>query len=324
MRAVRCTTVGSIDDLEIQEIDSPQLRPGSVKVKVHAAGLNFVDALFVTGDYQIKPSPPFTPGSEVAGVICEVGDEVENRSLGQRVLVSCGLGGFAEEITVPAEAAIVIPDALSFEAAATLTQSYCTSLFALRDRARLVPGEQVLVLGAGGGVGYASVDVARALGASVIAVASTEAKRRHAQQAGATTTIDAGAASLKDDVRAASGGGVDVVVDVVGSDLADPALRTLREFGRYLVIGFAGGSIPKLAANQILLRNRTVIGIDWGAWAMSHGTEQAQLLHEVLQMVEARTLHPPEPTLYSLDEIKAALFDLTQRRVTGKAALHMA
>lgn len=321
MRAVQCTTVGSIDDLVIHEVDPPPLRAGSVRVKVRAAGLNFVDALFVTGEYQIKPTPPFIPGSEIAGVICEVGEGVVDRALGQRVMVSCGLGGFAEEVVVPASGATVIPDTLSLEAAATLTQSYCTALFSLRDRAKLQVGEQVLVLGAGGGVGYASVDIAHSLGAHVIAAASTEAKRAHARSAGADETIDAVSARLKDEARSASGGGVDVVVDVVGATLADPALRSLREFGRYLVIGFAGGTIPNLPANQILLRNRTVIGVDWGAWAMSHGPEQAALLHDVLSMFDAGSLHPPEPTTYRLDQVQAALHDLTERRVTGKAAL---
>lgn len=321
MRAVLCTSVGSVADLEITDINSPTLTPGTVRVAVAAAGLNYVDALFVTGAYQIKPNPPFIPGSEVAGVICEVAPDVRDRFVGDRVLVSCGLGGFASELVTAARATTVVPDALSLPAAATLTQSYCTALFALRDRAMLTAGEVVLVLGAGGGVGYAAIDIARALGAKIVAIASTPEKQAHARLAGAETAFSVTPDTLKELVRATTGGGVDVVLDPVGADLAEPALRTLREFGRYLVIGFAGGPIPALPTNQILLRNRSVLGVDWGAWAMSHGGEQAQLLDEILTMVAHGDLQPPEPSQYAVEDVRDALYDLTGRRVTGKAVL---
>jgi NADPH2:quinone reductase len=321
MRAVLCTTVGKVADLEITDLPSPPLAPGTVRVAVAAAGLNYVDALFVAGEYQIKPNPPFIPGSEVAGVISEVAPDVSDRAVGDRVLVSCGLGGFASELVIAAQATTIVPDALSLPAAATLTQSYCTALFALRDRARLAAGEVVLVLGAGGGVGYAAIDVAGALGATSIAAASTSEKQAHALDAGAAQAFSVTPDTLKDLVRSETEGGVDVVVDPVGADLAEPALRTLREFGRYLVIGFAGGHIPTLPTNQILLRNRSVLGVDWGAWAMSHGGEQARLLDEILTMVAKGDVRPPEPSSYKVDDVKEALDDLTGRRVIGKAVL---
>jgi len=315
--------VGPVEGLQVVDVEPPMLRPRSVRVQVACAGLNYVDALFVEGRYQIKPPTPFVPGSEIAGIVTEVADDVESVSVGDRVLASCGLGGFAEEVVVPVGSVAHVPPTMSLTAASTMTQSYCTALFALRDRAALRSGEQVLVLGAGGGVGFAAIQVARALGASVIACASSEEKRAHAASAGAVTVFEANPSTLKDLVREASNGGVDVVVDPVGDVLADPALRILREKGRYLVIGFAGGAIPSLPANQILLRNRSVVGVDWGAWAMTHGVEQNELLGEVLAMAEEGVLSPPEPRTYGFDEAPRALWDLMNRAVTGKAALQV-
>jgi len=321
MRAAVCSAVGSLEGLEIGRLEAPVLGPRAVRIGVAVAGVNYVDALFVEGTYQIKPSVPFVPGSEVAGVAVEVGSTVGSVQIGDRVMASCGLGGFAEEVVVDISSIAHVPRDLTLAAAATMTQSYSTALYALRDRAQLREGEQVLVLGAGGGVGFASVQVARSLGATVIAAASSAEKRQHAALAGANETLPSDPSALKESVRAASQGGVDVVVDPVGGELADPALRSLRERGRYLVIGFAGGSIPTLPANQILLRNRAVVGVDWGAWAMSHGPDQDELLGDLLAMVEAGSIAPPEPTLYALDDAIAALGDLRARRVTGKAAL---
>jgi NADPH2:quinone reductase len=231
----------------------------------------------------------------------------------------CGLGGFASHVAVPAAAAVPLPDKLDAPRAATFTQSYCTALFALRDRAALAAGETVLVLGAGGGVGLAAVQVATALGARVLAVASSEEKRRAALAAGADSAVDA--ADVKAAARAWSDGGVDLVYDPVGGALADPALRALREGGRYAVIGFASGDIPSLPLNQVLLRNRSIVGVDWGAWSMRHPAEQRALLDELLAMVAEDRLDPVAPRTEPLASAPQVLDDLLNRRVVGKVAL---
>jgi NADPH:quinone reductase len=322
VRAVVCRELGPASQLVVSEIDDPEPGAGQVLVGMEAAGVNYVDALFVEGRYQIKPPLPFVPGSEIAGTVLALGPGTTGVSTGQRVLASIGLGGFAERVTVGASSLVRVPDGLDAARAATFTQSYSTAYFALHERGGLAPGETVLVLGAGGGVGLAAIDVAVALGARVIAAASSEAKRQAAMAMGATETIDTMSENLKEKARALSGhGGVDVVFDPVGADLADPALRALGERGRYLVIGFAGGSIPSLALNQILLRNRSVVGVDWGAWAMGHGEAQDDLLSRLLDLVAGGSLHPVAPTLYRLEEIGRALDDLQSRRVVGKIAV---
>lgn len=307
MRAAICEELGSV---VVRETASPVPGPGQLLVTVEAAGVNYVDALFVQGRYQIKPPVPFVPGSEVAGTLPS----------GERVLVMCGLGGFAAEVAVPAASAVPIPDELDFPRAATFTQSHSTALFALRDRAGLSPGETVLVLGAGGGVGLAAIQVARTLGARVLAVASTDAKRDAARAAGAEEAVSSG-----DDVKAAarawSDGGVDVVYDPVGGALADPALRALRERGRYVVIGFASGDIPSLPLNQVLLRNRTIVGVDWGAWSMARPPAQRALLGELLDMVAKGDLTPVAPRTEPLASAAQVMDDLLNRRVVGKVAL---
>jgi NADPH2:quinone reductase len=306
----------------VEQRPDPEPGPGEVAVAVEAAGVNFVDGLFVAGQYQIKPRLPFVPGSEVAGHVVAVGPDVATLSVGDRVLASVGLGGFASRVVVPAETAVTLPEGMDAARAATFTQSYSTCLFALRDRAHAAPGETVLVLGAGGGVGLAAIGVARALGCRVLGVASSAEKRQAALEAGAESVLDPAADSVKDASRAWAGGtGVDVVVDPIGGALAEPALRSLGDRGRYTVIGFASGDIPSVPLNQILLRNRTVIGIDWGIWAMTHPAEQRALLNDLLAMVAAGTLDPVRPTEYPLDDVAGALEDLLGRRAVGKIAL---
>jgi NADPH2:quinone reductase len=243
-------------------------------------------------------------------------------AIGDRVLASVGLGGFASRVVVPAGSAIALPNGLDASRAATFTQSYSTSLFALRDRAKAAPGETVLVLGAGGGVGLAAIGVARALGCRVLGVASSIDKREAALEAGAEAVLDPEAEPLKESVRAWAGGsGVDLVVDPIGGPLAEPSLRALGDRGRYLVIGFASGDIPTVPLNQVLLRNRSVIGIDWGIWAMTHPAEQRALLNDLLAMVATGTLDPVRPAEYPLDDVAGALEDLLGRRAVGKIAL---
>ena len=324
MRAVVCHELGPPSLLRVEQWPDPEPSPGGVVVEVEAAGVNFVDALFVGGQYQIKPPLPFVPGTEAAGRVAAVGDDVRGHGLevGRRVLVSAGLGAFATKVAASVGSVVALPDVLDAPRAATFTQSYSTSLFALRDRAGAGPGEAVLVLGAGGGVGLAAIGVARALGCRVLGVASSPEKRAAARAAGAEAVLDPATEAVKDAARVWAGGtGVDVVVDPIGGELAEPSLRALGDRGRYLVIGFASGAIPSVPLNQVLLRNRTVIGIDWGIWAMQHAAEQRALLDDLLALVEEGSIVPVHPTEYPLDEVARALEDLLGRRTVGKIAL---
>ncbi|MFC6880457.1 MULTISPECIES: NADPH:quinone oxidoreductase family protein [Actinomadura] len=317
MRAVVCEELGSV---VVKEAGPVEPGPGQVVIAVEAAGVNYVDALFVHGRYQIKPEPPFVPGGEAAGTVVAAGAGSAPEP-GTRVLAMCGLGAFAERIAVPAAAAVPIPDRLDAARAATFAQSYCTGLFGLRERAGLKAGETVLVLGAGGGVGLAAVQVAVALGARVLAGASSAAKREAALAAGAEAVVDTSAEDVKSAARAWSDGGVDVVYDPVGGALADPALRALREGGRHVVIGFASGDIPSLPLNQVLLRNRAVVGVDWGAWQMADPAGQRALLGELLELVADGRLDPVAPRTEPLGSAGPVLDDLLGRRVVGKVAL---
>jgi NADPH2:quinone reductase len=322
VRAVVCHELGPPSLLRVEERPDPEAGADEVVVEVEAAGVNYVDALFVAGRYQIKPAVPFVPGTESAGHVVATGSEASGLKVGQRVLVSAGLGGYASRLVAKASAVTRIPDVLDAPRAATFNQSYSTSLFALRDRAGALPGERVLVLGAGGGVGLAAIRVARALGCRVFAVASSVAKRDAALAAGAEAALDPASEPVKDAARAWAGGtGVDVVLDPVGGPLAETSLRALGDGGRYLVIGFASGEIPSVPLNQVLLRNRSVIGIDWGIWAMTHAEGQRTLVDDLLAMVADGSLDPVRPAEYPLDDVARALEDLLERRVVGKIAL---
>jgi NADPH2:quinone reductase len=322
VRAAVCNELGPPSVLRIEQQPDPEPGPGQVVVAVEAAGVNFVDGLFIAGQYQIKPPLPFVPGSEVAGRVFSVGTGVTGLAPGQRVMANTGLGGYASRAAVAAKSAVPLPDGLDSPRAATFNQSYSTSLFALRDRGGARAEESVLVLGAGGGIGLAAIGVARALGCRVLGVASTEAKRDAAREAGAETVLESDSGSLKEAVREWAGGtGVDLVVDPVGGELAEPSLRSLGDGGRYLVIGFASGGIPSVPLNQVLLRNRTVLGIDWGIWAIRHPADQEALLSELLGMVDDGSLDPVRPAEYRLDDAARALEDLLGRRAVGKIAL---
>lgn len=320
IRAIVCEEFGPLDRLRVAEVPDPEPGPGQVLVDVAAAGVNYVDALFVQGLYQIRPPLPFTPGSEVAGMVARCGSGVRGLEAGTRVLASCGLGGFAERVVVPAASAVPIPDVLDAPRAATFPQSHSTMLYALRDRGGVRPGEHVLVLGAGGGIGLAAVALAKVFGAKVAAVASSPAKRDLTSRAGADEVLDP-ASDVKTAAREWSGGGVDIVVDPVGGGVAEPALRALADGGRYLVIGFASGTIPRLPLNQVLLRNRTIIGVDWGAWSAREPAAQRLILTDLLSLVATARLTPPAPATYPLTGARTALADLYDRRATGKLAL---
>jgi len=321
MRRVVCTEWGEPEKLVLEDSPDPEPGPGQAVVEVAAAGVNFVDALFVAGTYQIKVPPPFTPGSELAGTVLAVGDGVTDIGVGDRVLSSLGLGAFASHVVVPAGSLTLIPDNLSSPAAAALAQSYCTAWFALTRRTTIKAGETVLVLGAGGGVGLASIDVARHLGARVIAAASSADKLADAPALGAIATIAYEDEDLKVRARELADGQLDVVIDPVGGHHSEAALRALGPGGRLVVIGFAAGDIPSLRTNLVLLNNRSVVGVDWGAWAMRSPAEQSALLTEILDGVAAGELHPPAPSERPLTEAGAVLRDLLERRLRGKTVL---
>jgi NADPH2:quinone reductase len=320
MRAVMCRELGPPQGLQVEEMADPEPGEGEVRIRIEAAGVNYADGLMVQGGYQIKMPLPFTPGMELAGMVDAVGAGVSGVAVGDRAM-AMAFGAFADTIVLDAAAVRSVPDGLSASTAAGITQSYGTGLFALDRRGHLMAGETLLVLGGGGGVGGAAIDLGVALGARVIGAASTEEKRRRCLDAGAEAVIDYTTEDLKTRARELSDGGVDVVYDPVGGDMAEPALRALRDFGRFLVIGFAAGDIPRLPANQVLLRNRSLVGVDWGAWAMGNPVDGAALMAELLEMVSAGLLSPAEPTEYPLEQAGQVLADLHERRLVGKAVL---
>jgi len=321
MRAIVCTEFGPLDTLVVEERSTPEPAEGMVVIDVAAAGVNFVDGLICQGKYQLKPPTPFVPGSEVAGVVTALGPGVTDRAVGDRVLVFCGFGGFAGQVVVPAVSLVTVPDAIDLSQAAALIQSYCTMLFALTRRTTVAPGEWVLVLGAGGGIGLAAVDVATALGARVIAAASTPDRLAAAVAMGAEATIAYEQEDLKAQARALSGGGVDVVVDPVGGVHAEPALRATRHFGRFCVIGFASGPIPSIPINQVLLNNRTLVGVDWGAWTFRDPFGNRALIDELMGMVADGRLHPTTPQSRPLEDAGAVMAGLIDRSIAGKVVL---
>ncbi len=322
MRAVVCNSFAPLDNLVIEERPSSALKPGQVRVRVTAAGVNFVDALIVQGLYQIKPGLPFTPGSEAVGIVIEIAAAVDaGLSVGQRVLVTSGAGAFATEVVVPARSVMAVPDALTDGQAATFMQSYATAYFALVRRAQMRTGQWLLVLGAGGGVGLAAVDVGHALGLQVIAAASSADKRELASSRGAVAVIDSTTEDVKARAKEISGDGVDAVYDPVGGTMAEQCLRALRDDGQFLVIGFASGRIPQIPANQVLLRNRRVTGVEWGGWVIKHPEENQQMMSEILGLIVSGQVDPVEPVSYRFDDAALALADQQNRLVTGKAVL---
>ena len=322
MRRIVCQEFGPPDRLKLEESPDPRPAAGEVLVKVHAAGVSFVDGLIAGGMYQLTPPLPFTPGLVGAGEVLATGPGVPGLAAGRRVVGSSfGMGGYTSHWVLPADAVVPLPDAVTYEVAATAVESYATMLFALTRRTAVQPGEWVLVLGAGGGIGLAAVDVARTLGARVIAAASTPAKRVAALAAGAQVAIDYETEDLKTRVREITGAGAALVIDPVGEPFAEPALRSLQAFGRYLVVGFTGGSIPRLPLNRVLLDNRSIVGVDWGAWSRQNPAANQALIADVLGRVAAGELHPVAPVTYPLERAAEALNGLARRQVAGKLAL---
>lgn len=275
MRRMVCTAFGDPERLHLVEEPTPEPGPGEVLIEIEATGVSFVDGLVVRGGYQVKPPLPFTPGNCCVGVIVTVGNEVDATLMGRRVAtVLEGVGGaYSSHVVVPVAAVATVPSGIGAELAASSMESYLTLTFATTHHVSIVAGDHVVVLGAGGGIGLAAVDVARSLGAHVVAVGSSEAKRAMALRAGADVAI--GYDDLKDRIRGETGGGADVVIDPVGGAAAEGALRALGSGGRYCVVGFASGDIRTFPANVILLRNCCVVGVDWGTGRVTSAGVQA-------------------------------------------------
>lgn len=320
MRALLCEKLGEPSvSLAVREVDDPRPAAGQVVVDVRAAGVNFPDLLVVQGLYQLKPPLPFSPGGEIGGVVRELGSAAKGVAVGQRVMAFTGFGGFAERIVLAPSQCVVMPDEMPFEIGASLLLTYCTAHHALVDRGRLARGETLLVLGGAGGVGVAAIQIGKALGARVIAAASTEEKRAFCRAEGADEVFDPSGEDLKGRLKAL--GGIDVVFDPVGGDLSEPALRALRPRGRFLVIGFASGTIPRLPLNLALLKECDVVGVQWGVFAFREHERQRALVEDLLRMWRAGEIRPHVHRTYTLEQAVQALDELAHRRVMGKAVI---
>lgn len=324
MRALVCNEYGPPESLVIEDRDDPEAGPGQIVVDVAAAGINFPDVLSIAGTYQVKTPTPFVPGNEAAGVVSAVGDGVSRITVGDGVIITTRGGTFAEKCVAEEQTTMPLPDGLDFEQGAGFAVTYGTSYHALKQSAGLQPGETVLVLGAAGGVGISAVEIAKAMGARVIAAASTDEKLEFARSAGADELVNYSEVPLKETVKELTGGnGADVVYDPVGGELADQAFRATAWHGRYLVIGFASGDIPKFAANIALLKEASIIGVWWGTWSAKNVQLQIQNLQEMAQLIADGQLAPRVTESYALDDYVDAFKAITERRARGKVILRM-
>ncbi len=325
MRAVVCRTWGEPDDLVLEDVPPPVVAAGEVGIAVHAAGLNFADTLIIAGKYQTKPPLPFSPGFEVAGRIVAIGDGVSEFAEGDRVIAVVDHGGFAEQVTAPAERVFPLADGIDDVAAAAFPIAYGTSHLALRYRAALAPGETLLVHGAAGGVGLTAVEIGKRLGATVIATATGAEKLAVAAAAGADHLIDSRADDLRDRVKAATGGrGADVVYDPVGGRLFEESMRATALGGRILVVGFASGTVPQIPANILLVKNITVMGFYWGQYETLAPDWMRGSLAELLDWLATGAIRPHVSQTYPLDHAIEALAALKARKSTGKVVLKVA
>lgn len=324
MKAVLCKAYGPPESLVIEDIADPQCGPRQVRIGIHAVGINFPDCLMIEGKYQFKPEFPFSPGGELSGEILEVGAEVEGWSVGDRVMAGGGHGGLAEQIVLDARRLRPIPDGMDMTTAAAWSTTYGTSYHALKQRADLQPGETLLVLGAAGGVGLAAVELGKAMGARVLAAASTDAKRQAALDAGADEVIDYSDGNLKDKVKALTDGkGADVIYDPVGGDFFDQCMRSINWKGRVLVVGFVGGDIPKVPINLILLKGCQVVGVFYGSFTEREPDANAQNWRELGEMFAQGRIAPRVNRTYSLAESGEALRCLMEREAIGKVVVRV-
>lgn len=322
MRAVLCKEYGPPESLVLEEIADPSPAAGEVLLDVAAAAVNFPDVLMIEGKYQSQPPFPFSPGGEIAGTVTALGEGVSEWQVGDAVFGGISVGGFAEKIAVAANRLRAIPEGMSFAQASGISTTYGTSYHALKQRADIQPGETLLVLGAAGGVGIAAVELGKALGARVIAAASSDEKLAVARAAGADELINYADGELKDKVKALTDGkGADVIYDPVGGDLFDQCMRAINWNGRVLVVGFTGGYIPKVPINLILLKGCQVVGVFYGSFTAREAALNAQNFEEILDLFKAGKINPLVGAEYPLEQYAEALRCLSERRATGKVVV---
>jgi NADPH2:quinone reductase len=322
MKAIVCKAWGLPDTLVVEELPDVTPGPGQVAIDIKAAGVNFPDVLIIQNKYQVKPSLPFTPGSELAGVVRAVGDGVTQVKPGDQVIAFAGQGAFAQQIAVPVQAIMPMPPGMDFDTAAAITLTYGTSHHGVVDRGQLKAGETMLVLGAAGGVGLAAIEIGKALGARVIAAASSDEKLEVCKAHGADATINYSTQDLREAIKAATDGkGPDVIYDPVGGVYAEPAFRSIAWRGRYLVIGFANGEIPKLPLNLPLLKGASLVGVFWGEFARREPKANAAAMRELMGWLAEGKIKPHISGRYALAETPQALNDMAARKVTGKIVI---
>lgn len=322
MKAVRCNAWGMPDSLVVEALAPLNAGPGEVVIEVKAAGVNFPDVLIIQGKYQVKPALPFTPGSELAGIVSQVGEGVSHVKVGDAVIAFVAQGAFAEQAVAAAAAVMPMPPGMDFDTAAAITLTYGTSHHAVVDRAALKAGETMLVLGAAGGVGLAAIEIGKALGATVIAAASTDAKLAVCREHGADATINYSSEDLREAIKAATGGkGPDVIYDPVGGIYTEAAFRSIGWRGRYLVVGFANGEIPKLPLNLMLLKGASLVGVFWGEFAKREPKANLAGMRQLLGWLAEGKIRPRISGRYSLAETATALDDMAARKVTGKVVI---
>jgi NADPH:quinone reductase len=322
MRAVLCRQWGPPESLRLEDVAPPALAADQVRIAVRACGVNFPDLLIIEGKYQIKPELPFTPGHELSGTVTEAGPAVQGFKAGDRVLATVGFGAFAEEAVAPAAQVMALPAGMDDTTAAAFGIVYGTSYHALVQRARLREGEVVLVLGAGGGVGLSAVEVAKALGATVIAAAGGDEKLAAAREHGADHLVDSRRESVRERVEAITGKrGADVIYDPVGGEAFDEGLRCLAWEGRLLVVGFASGRIPQAPVNRLLLKSQDLVGVHWGAWARRDPEANRRNFEALFRWHAEGRLRPRVWRTHPLDRVADALKAVQERQVVGKVVL---
>jgi len=319
MKAIRCKVYGPPSSLVLEEVDNLKPKANEVLVEVKACGLNFPDTLIIQGLYQFKPELPFTPGSDIAGIVKEIGDQVSHLKIGQEVFGFVAHGGLAEEVLVPSNACFPKPPTMDFPVAASFLMAYGTSYHALKDRGLLTKGETLLVLGASGGVGLAAVELGKMMGAKVIAAASTDEKLALCKEYGADEIINYTKQDLKSTIKEITEGkGVDVIYDPVGGEYSEAAFRGIAWNGRFLVVGFAAGDIPKIPLNLPLLKGAAVVGVFWGAFAMKNPKANMQNTMTLMKWQAEGKLKPHIHAIYDLNETSIALEEMINRKVRGK------
>jgi NADPH2:quinone reductase len=321
MKAAVCTSLGGPDVVSVGEVPSPEPGPGEARVAVDVAAVNFPDVLVAAGQYQIKVEPPFVIGSEYAGVVDAVGPDVLSVAVGDAVFGSALVGAFAEQIVVPASAVTRIPEGVTTDVAAGFGVAHRTAYHSLRSVARLQPGEQLIVLGAGGGVGLAAVQLGAVMGATVTAVASTPEKLEAARSCGAAMLIGHRSGDLRTALKEQLPAGADVVIDPVGGDLSEPALRALHRGGRFVTVGYASGVIPKIPLNLVLLKDIAIVGFEFRGWAMANAAEMSRNDAELMALLQEGRVAPYIGARFDLDHVVDALRHVAEGKAVGKVLL---